>query len=514
MAEYFPVLARAVAALEQNTGENRRAVYERARAALVRQLRGYDPPLSESEITRERLALEDAIRRVEADARAQQAAAGAPAPAAPAPRQPAPAGPAPRAPVSPGLATVHAAAADAANLGQAAASAQVTARHALDGNNRPPAQMPPPRVEPRFTPGAPPPANDLPPYEDDEPAAGRAAVAPPARKSRVPAVVGVIVVMLLGALGAGAYVARDQLREVLGGGDRAARTAANQTTSGSSSGQPKISDRIGGETRPGATAPAGNTSGSPAMTPRSQPSEPTTAAAPTPAQPANPPAQNPAQAPSQTQPGTAPTSVPAVAQRAILYEESPDQQGGAAHPGTVIWRVEPVPGSNPAAQETQLRADVTIPDRDVRVALVFRRNTDATLPASHTIDIQFRLPPDFNNAGVANVPGILFKPSEDAGGSALTALSVRVTNGIFLIGLSNVPAERTQNLSVMRERSWIDLPVLYENGRRAVLTLEKGTPGERAFSQAFTAWENSATQSQAQGQPAPQATTPPAQPQQ
>ncbi len=68
MADYYPLIARAVAGLDRNTGENRRALYERARSALVNQLRGVDPPLDESDITRERLALEDAIRRLEADA--------------------------------------------------------------------------------------------------------------------------------------------------------------------------------------------------------------------------------------------------------------------------------------------------------------------------------------------------------------------------------------------------------------------------------------------------------------
>ena len=68
MADYYPLIARAVAGLEQNTGENRRVLYERARAALVAQLRSVDPPLEEADITRERLALEEAIRKVEADA--------------------------------------------------------------------------------------------------------------------------------------------------------------------------------------------------------------------------------------------------------------------------------------------------------------------------------------------------------------------------------------------------------------------------------------------------------------
>src|SRR6478672_5778691 len=67
MADYQPLIARAVAGLENSTGENRRALYERARNALVNQLRSVEPALDESEITRERLALEEAIRKVEAD---------------------------------------------------------------------------------------------------------------------------------------------------------------------------------------------------------------------------------------------------------------------------------------------------------------------------------------------------------------------------------------------------------------------------------------------------------------
>src|SRR5215470_2734771 len=67
MADYHPLIARAVAGLERNTGDARRALYERARSALVAQLRGVQPALSESDVTRERLALEEAIRKVEAE---------------------------------------------------------------------------------------------------------------------------------------------------------------------------------------------------------------------------------------------------------------------------------------------------------------------------------------------------------------------------------------------------------------------------------------------------------------
>jgi hypothetical protein len=70
MADYFALIEKAVARLDASAPfEERRALYERARSALLAQLRTITPPLSEAEITRERLALEDAVRRVEAEAR-------------------------------------------------------------------------------------------------------------------------------------------------------------------------------------------------------------------------------------------------------------------------------------------------------------------------------------------------------------------------------------------------------------------------------------------------------------
>src|SRR3954467_4302935 len=81
MADYYPLIARAIAGLDPSApGESRRALYERARAALIAQLRSVQPPLSESEITRERLSLEEAVRKVESEAaqRAREASRAGP----------------------------------------------------------------------------------------------------------------------------------------------------------------------------------------------------------------------------------------------------------------------------------------------------------------------------------------------------------------------------------------------------------------------------------------------------
>jgi hypothetical protein len=66
LADYYPLIAQAVNRLEQSTAETRGTIYDRARAAMVA-LRGLTPPLSESDINREQLALEIALKKVETE---------------------------------------------------------------------------------------------------------------------------------------------------------------------------------------------------------------------------------------------------------------------------------------------------------------------------------------------------------------------------------------------------------------------------------------------------------------
>src|SRR6266540_2093816 len=82
MADYYQLIARAVAGLGKNTDEAwRAALYARARGALVIELCRVTPPLSDSEINREYLLFEEAIRKIEANLNHQPlSAAAVPAP--------------------------------------------------------------------------------------------------------------------------------------------------------------------------------------------------------------------------------------------------------------------------------------------------------------------------------------------------------------------------------------------------------------------------------------------------
>jgi ATP-binding cassette, subfamily B, bacterial HlyB/CyaB len=67
MIDYRSVIATAVAKVNGNADEARFAIYDRARTVLRGLLNGGDPPLTPADVQREHLALEQAIREVEAE---------------------------------------------------------------------------------------------------------------------------------------------------------------------------------------------------------------------------------------------------------------------------------------------------------------------------------------------------------------------------------------------------------------------------------------------------------------
>ncbi len=141
----------------------------------------------------------------------------------------------------------------------------------------------------------------------------------------------------------------------------------------------------------------------------------------------------------------APEPIAPVAQRVVLYDEDPSDPKGKHYVGSVVWRAEPIKASGNQRPDIAVRADIDIPDRKFKMTMSFRRNTDSSLPASHTAELTFILPQDFSGGGVANVPGILMRSNLQARGTLLAGLAVKVADGFFLVGLSNVGANRAQH---------------------------------------------------------------------
>lgn len=174
--------------------------------------------------------------------------------------------------------------------------------------------------------------------------------------------------------------------------------------------------------------------------------------------------------------------------RALLFEAENENSNGQHFNGSVTWRAVSTSASPGQLRASVARADIVIPDRKLALTLSVRLNTDPNLPASHTIEVSFRLPPGFAPGGVSNVPGLLMKESDDSQGVELAGLSAQVRPGVFLIGLSATRADRARNLQLLRARGWFDIPIVYSNGVQAILTVEKGADGDRVFKQVFAAW--------------------------
>lgn len=183
------------------------------------------------------------------------------------------------------------------------------------------------------------------------------------------------------------------------------------------------------------------------------------------------------------------TPAVAVGQRAIFYEERTSAAQGSAEAGSIVWStVQESPGGD-LPPEPAIRAEATIPGKDVQLRMTIRRNGDQTLPASHIIEMIFLTPDGFEGGAISNVSRISFKETEQAAGNPLIGIPAKIADGFFLIALGDAPAEIEANTALLRRQSWVDIPIVYQSGRRALLSLEKGIPGDRVFQDVLRAWE-------------------------
>jgi hypothetical protein len=558
MADYYPLIARAIAGLDPSApGESRRALYERARAALIAQLRSVEPPLSESEITRERLSLEEAVRKVESEAaqRAREATRSGDAPRSsdatrtgpragdafrattrpaprpgeaappsstsqPSPSQPSAAPPRPRPPSPPASRN------ERPPLGQEDRQDQRPQQRNLRADAPPPAPRPqPPQVggmqDPAVSPALPP--------TRERSGAPRRGPDNSAPQAPAPGVRGFRDIAAdaddLGRAAAQATrAARKTYANVPSPSPEFDRLEPSMENRGADPDAPYSYDESAEEAeryaqqpsprprsaqdrepkrriRTGAVFPfksaiaigivlilagAGILWGKSVVTTVSGLFKPSTTVVEAPKDNSTP--LSKPKIPDRVGQPSSTDQVAPVAQRVVLYDEDPADPKGKQYVGTVVWRTEAIKPAAGQPADIAVRADIEIPDRKFKMTMSFRRNTDTSLPASHTAELTFILPPDFDGGGVSNVPGILMKSNEQARGTPLAGLAVKVTDGFFLVGLSNVDADRARNIQLLKERSWFDVPLVYVNQRRAIIAIEKGPPGERAFNDAFAAW--------------------------
>lgn len=532
MADFVAVLRKTLDGLNDATPQTREKVYDKARSTIAAKLAAMNPPPPEGVIDRQKRALEDAIASIEREYAAEPASNDPlaelenvfaslknpeprplrqeppPAPrAAPPPPQPAPAPVPVPAPVPPPETVSEPEPPHTEEAPPLAGSPQLGPEMESDDaihegdSDREPELIAPDR-----------------PYERRRSYGGLVAA-------------GIALAVLAGG-GYGVWLNKDAFSDILGlqrSGPMAgapietrplvepeaesetevaaappAETPPVATSPAAAPAESKFTQRLtsdGGEVDPG---PAGGeaaigegTSVAAATQPPSTPAAPEPVApadqndATDPAAPSTPPAAAAAEGETPAEQPAPPVSQPSVAvgQRAIFYEERTNVAEGSAEPGSIVWSlVQESPGGD-LPPEPAIRAEATIPGKDVQLRMTIRRNADQTLPASHIIEVIFLTPEGFEGGGIDNVLRVSMKGSEQEAGSPLIGIPAKIADGFFLVALNDSKPEIDANLTLLRRQSWIDVPVIYKSGRRALFTMEKGIPGAKVFDEAMKAWQ-------------------------
>jgi hypothetical protein len=449
MADYFPLLSKAVAALEPNTGGARQAVYERARSALLRQFASMSPMVDQAIVDRELKALDDVCRRLEETHRPNESKD-----------------------VEPKGAEIKTSEIRSAETEE---PSRLEKSIGTPGDVAPTLVAPVARIER--------PKVEVPPSEQPT-------------SSRKPMIVTLLVlgVMAVVATAVVAILRRDVPATI-------AEIAPTQAAPPAPVVQ-KAPDRVG-EAAPEriASAPVAPTPAAPAPVATPAPAPPPVAT------PAPPPPSAPAPAPVATAPATPPPAPPPVAAPPAATAPAPVQppaigvanravlllQGEGQDPrtsiisrqGQVVWRLEPVAGQ---ANDVAIRADIDLPQSRAQVEMTIQRNRDASLPASHLVQLRFVPGANSEIATVQSIATLEFRQVENQPGYQLAGQGIPVVANLFLIALSQVEQTRQVNEQMMQSRPLIYMEFALADGKRGAILFEKGVSGEQLFAEAFRRW--------------------------
>ncbi len=517
MADYYPLLARALDALPDRSPALRRAVYDRARNALIGQLRSLEPPLPEAAIETEREALDAAIAKLEAaygtpltppasvPPASMPVAAPPPAeptglpPAVAPPAKPQPPKPQPtkQPPVEPPVAKQPPAKPEPAKPEPAKPEPSKAPPAAPPPPVAPPAREAPPLPSAPVDLGPPPPppapdsAEALP--EPGPPVDFVPFVPPPRKAKSVPEP---------------EQAKPEEPDSITGEPAPEAPPAANPAEATNGRQRPRIDVKAPRAERSrllrnllvfGILAVVIGLIAVAAYFLRDKPSElprggeaESESIGPVPESKLSDRVGGERLPETLRSPPPASTSQPdvAVAQRAVIVEENLADPKAVppTKTGRVLWRLDTASGEQGQPLQSVIRADIDYPEIGLGLVMTIRKNLDSTLPASHTIELAFSNKDADGKRIVQDIGLLQLKDDERGRGAPVSGLPVRVAENVFLIGLSNLPNDIVRNTEMLRNREWFDIAVQYKPGPRAILAFEKGAVGRQVIESAFEQW--------------------------
>ena len=195
--------------------------------------------------------------------------------------------------------------------------------------------------------------------------------------------------------------------------------------------------------------------------------------------------QGSAQAAAQPPTGNAPGQ----ARAALLIETPNDPQKPKVEIGTATWTLIPVSSGQVQAAGPAIQAEIDIPDMKMHATMTIRKNVDASLPATHTIDLRFAFADGADAKGFKDMALPQMRRDDTPTGDAVSGVRVKINDAYYLVGLTRSDADTTRNLDLLSSRNWLDFPLLFNDDHIAKLTFEKGSTGQSVVAQAIEAWK-------------------------
>ena len=198
-------------------------------------------------------------------------------------------------------------------------------------------------------------------------------------------------------------------------------------------------------------------------------------------------ADNALSAPTPQAPTPPAPVIPGTSRAAILIGTTSDPQHPLINLGGAVWSIIPAAAGQPAS--LAIRIEVDIPDQKMHATVTIRKNADASLPATHTIDLRATFADGAEIKGVKDMGLPQLRKEDTPTGDAISGVRVKINDSYYLVGLTRSDADAAHNLELLASRAWFDFPLLLNDDRIAKLTFTKGEAGDKAMAQALDAWK-------------------------
>ena len=169
---------------------------------------------------------------------------------------------------------------------------------------------------------------------------------------------------------------------------------------------------------------------------------------------------------------------------ALLLQASSNSESFSVEEGKVHW-TELLTGKSLA--DTSLQAMILIPSSNLNLKMTASRNNNILIPCSIHILLKFDFRSISSNNSVSDIRMMQTRKNDDDLGQNLSGNYKSIGHEDFEFCLTKGDVE-AKNIDMIKSSNWIDLPLMFQSGKRGKITFEKGMDGQRLWDIVLQRW--------------------------